>query len=109
VNAPGIYELKSATESAVGDALALASAQSRVAEDGTMRLERLDAHHMRPVTDFSLDAAGRSTKLRDGDILEIRAVVNRYKYAVTLRGNVANPGHYVWKPGMRVGDLFSRP
>jgi protein involved in polysaccharide export with SLBB domain len=106
VNAPAIYELKSNTDSTVDDALALAGGLSTVAADGTMRMERVDEHHMRGVTDFSLDEAGRATKLRDGDILELTAVVNRYKNAVTLRGNVANPGHYVWKPGMRVGDLF---
>ncbi|HEX4651936.1 MAG TPA: SLBB domain-containing protein [Granulicella sp.] len=106
VNAPAIYELKS-TDSTVGDAIGLAAGLSTVAEDGTMRLERVDdQHQMRDVSDFSLDAAGRAMALRDGDILEVRAVTDRYKNAVTLRGNVANPGHYVWKPGMRVGDLF---
>ncbi len=107
VNAPAIYELKSATDSTVGDAIALAAGLSTVAENGTMRLERVDEeHHMRGASNFSLDAAGRAMPLRDGDILEIRAVTDRYKNAVTLRGNVANPGHYVWKSGMRVGDLF---
>jgi protein involved in polysaccharide export with SLBB domain len=44
--------------------------------------------------------------LQDGDLLELNAVVDQYKDAITLRGNVANPGRYTWKTGMRVGDLI---
>jgi len=106
VNAPAIYELKPEKESTVGDALELAAGLSTVAANGTMRLERVDEQRMRGVSDFTLDAAGRAMKLRDGDILEMTAILDRYKNGVTLRGNVANPGHYVWKPGMRVADLF---
>ncbi len=39
--------------------------------------------------------------MQDGDLLELSAVVDQYKDAITLRGNVANPGRYAWKPGMR--------
>ena len=30
----------------------------------------------------------------------------RFENTVTLRGHVANPGRYAWKPGMRVRDLI---
>ena len=106
VNTPAIYELKSATDSTVGDVLALASGVTPVTLSDTARLERVDEHKMRSVTDLTLDSAGRASAVRDGDILELVAIVNRYKDAVTLRGNVANPGRYGWRPGMRVGDLF---
>jgi protein involved in polysaccharide export with SLBB domain len=106
VNSPAIYELKSADHSTVGDALSLAAGLTNVASEQRVRLERVDDGHMRSMAEVSLDAAGRSTTLRDGDVLEMGAIVNRYKDAVTLRGNVANPGRYTWKPGMRVRDLF---
>jgi len=106
VNTPAIYELKSASQSTVGDVLALAAGLTNVASEQMARLERVEEGHMRSMAQVSLDAAGRSTPLRDGDILELGAVVNRYKDAVTLRGNVANPGRYTWKPGMRVRDLL---
>ena len=61
---------------------------------------------MRSVTDLALDQSGLSTTLQNGDVLELVAIVDRFRNGVTLRGNVANPGHYAWKPGMRVGDLF---
>ncbi len=106
VNAPAIYELKSKHDSTVAEALAMAAGTTNVASQTRVRLEHVDAHSMRSVTDLSLDQAGLSTVLQDGDILELNAIVDRFRNGITLRGNVANPGHYAWKPGMRVGDLF---
>ena len=34
------------------------------------------------------------------------SIVPRFEDTVTLRGNVANPGRYPWKPGMRIRDLI---
>jgi protein involved in polysaccharide export with SLBB domain len=106
VNAPAIYELRSAEETTVGDVLKLAAGLTNVASGQTVRLERVDEHRMRSMTQITLDVQGRSTLLRDGDLLELGAVVSQYKDAVTLRGNVANPGRYTWKSGMHVRDLL---
>ena len=106
VNVPAIYELKSADTSTVGDVLGLAAGLTSVASDEKVRIERVDDHRMRSISEVTLDTQGRATVLRDGDLLEVEAIVNQYKNAVTLRGNVANPGRYVWKPGMRVRDLL---
>jgi protein involved in polysaccharide export with SLBB domain len=105
VNAPAIYELKS-VNTTIGETLELAAGLTNVASGQTVRLERVDEHRMRSMTQISLDMEGRSTVLRDGDLLELSAVVSQYKDAVTLRGNVANPGRYTWKAGMRVRDLL---
>jgi len=106
VNAPAIYELKSANSTTVGDVLELAAGLTNVASGEKVRLERIDESRMRSITELSLDAQGRSTVLHDGDLMEVIALVDQYKDAVTLRGNVANPGRYAWKPGMRVLDLI---
>ena len=106
VNAPAIYELKSAKNSTVGDVLELAAGLTNVASGEKLRLERVDEHRLRSMSEVSLDAQGRGTILHDGDLLELVAVASQYKDAVTLRGNVANPGRYSWKPGMRVRDLI---
>jgi len=106
VNTPGIYELKSTGSATVGDAISLAAGLTNVAAEERARLERVDEGRVRSMIEVSLDDAGRSTILRSGDVLEFSAIVNRYKDAVTLRGNVANPGRFAWKPGMRVHDLF---
>jgi protein involved in polysaccharide export with SLBB domain len=106
VNSPAIYELKSADSTTAGEALEMAAGVTSVASGQTLRLERVDEHRMRSMTQISLDAQGKATVLRDGDLLELIAVVSQYKDAVTLRGNVANPGRYTWKAGMRVHDLL---
>jgi protein involved in polysaccharide export with SLBB domain len=106
VNAPAIYELKSADSTTVGDILELAAGLTNVASNETVRLERVDERRLRSITEVALDAQGRATPLRNGDLLELNAVSGQYKDAVTLRGNVANPGRYAWKAGMRVRDLL---
>jgi protein involved in polysaccharide export with SLBB domain len=106
VNVPAIYELKGSETTTVGDVLELAAGMTNVASKETIRLERVDERKMRSMSQIALDAQGRATVLQDGDLLELVAVVDQYKDAVTLRGNVANPGRYTWKPGMRIRDLL---
>jgi protein involved in polysaccharide export with SLBB domain len=106
VNAAAIYELKSANSTTVGEILELAAGLTNVASRETIRLERVDERRMRSITEVALDAQGRATVLHDGDLLELMAVPGQYKDAITLRGNVANPGRYTWKTGMRIRDLL---
>ena len=106
VNAPAIYELKSPDNTTVGDILELAAGLTNVASRETVRIERVDERRMRSITEVPLDALGKATVLHDGDLLELMAVVAQYKDAITLRGNVANPGRYAWRAGIRVRDLL---
>ena len=106
VNNAAIYELKAGAQSTVGDLLDLAGGATNVAAQTNAHLERVDAHSTRSVTDINLSAGGRAQPLQDGDILELVSIVAKFKDGVTLRGNVANPGHYGWRAGMHVGDLF---
>jgi polysaccharide export outer membrane protein len=104
VNQPGIYELTAATT--VGTALAGAGGLTNVAGAERVLLERIDHHSTRRVEEFSLDDAGLSKLLEDGDVLRIFPLSPKFENAVTLRGNVAQPGRYVWKEGMRISDLI---
>jgi len=106
VRAPAIYELKTPDSTTLGDVLETAAGITNVASRDKIRLERVDDRNLRSILEVPLDARGKETVLRDGDILELIAVVSQFKDAVTLRGNVANPGRYMWKPGMRVRDLL---
>lgn len=105
VRVPAIYELKS-PDTTVGEVLDLAAGLTSVASGEKIRLERIDESRKRSITEVSLDTQGRSTVLHDGDLLEVVAMVDQYKDAITLRGNVANPGRYAWHPGMHVLDLI---
>jgi protein involved in polysaccharide export with SLBB domain len=106
VNTPAIYELKSNDTTTVSEALDMAAGLTSVASGDKVRLERVDARRMRSITEVPLTAEGKAVRLQDGDLLEVVAVASQYKDAVTLRGNVANPGRYSWKQGMRVRDLL---
>ena len=102
VNVPAIYEVTPGTT--VTQALALAGGTSSLALGSQVRLERVFEHTMRSVVDVSL-AQHQDPLVQDGDILSVAAIQDRFKDAVTLRGNVASPGRYVWRPGMRIADL----
>jgi protein involved in polysaccharide export with SLBB domain len=104
VNEPGIYELKG--ETTVGDALKGAGGVTSLANTERVLLERIEDHSSREVEEFSLDASGQGRLLRDGDLLQVFPISPRFKNAVTLRGNVAQPGLYPWKQGMRISDLI---
>ena len=104
VNEPGIYELKG--ETTVAAALDGAGGLTNLAGANRVLLERIDNHSTRRVEEFPLDAAGLARVLKDGDLLRIYPLSPKFENAVTLRGNVAQPGRYVWKEGMRVSDLI---
>jgi polysaccharide biosynthesis/export protein len=104
VNEPGIYELKA--ETTVAAALEGAGGLTSLAGAERVLLERIDDHSTRRVEEFPLDTSGFARLLQDGDVLRIYPLSPKFKNAVTLRGNVAEPGRYVWKEGMRVSDLI---
>ena len=104
VNEPGIYELKAQTT--VAAALEGAGGLTSLAGAERVLLERIDHHSTRRVEEFPLDTSGLARLLQDGDLLRIYPLSPKFENAVTLRGNVAEPGRYVWKEGMRVSDLI---
>jgi polysaccharide export outer membrane protein len=104
VNEPGIYELKG--ETTVAAALEGAGGLTSLAGAERVLLERIDNHSTRRVEEFPLDSSGFARLLQDGDLLRIYPLSPKFENAVTLRGNVAEPGRYMWKEGMRVSDLI---
>jgi protein involved in polysaccharide export with SLBB domain len=103
VTTPAIYELRG--ETSFNQVIALAGGLTNVATNSWLRVERIYNHSERSVIDVNL-ASGDSAPVQDGDILTIRPILDRFKDAVTLRGNVATPGRYPWHQGMRISDLI---
>src|SRR5258705_2874674 len=83
VNAPAIYELKSANSSTVGEVLELAAGMTNVASEQTARLERVDEHRMGSMTQIALDAQAKATDLHQRDLLELISVLGQNKEAQT--------------------------
>src|SRR6185437_4237166 len=103
VGNPAIYELHGKTT--IQQALQIAGGRSNIAVDSQARVERIYDHAVRSIVEVNLPKSADFI-MQDGDIVTINAIVDRFKNAVTLRGNVANPGRYVWHPGMRISDLI---
>jgi protein involved in polysaccharide export with SLBB domain len=105
---PAIFELKGAGESLqsaltwAGGTTALTSLQKAQLE----RIDATDARAPRRVESIALDVAGLATALRDGDVVTLFKPSPAFSNAVTLRGNVAAPLRYPFKPGMKLSDLI---
>ena len=104
VTEPGIYELKGDT--AIGSILKDAAGLTNLASSDRALLERVENRRRRQVDEFALDASGLQRELKDGDILRIFPISPKFGNAVTLRGNVAQPGRYLWHEGMHIADLI---
>ena len=104
VNTPAIYEMKD--DSTLHDLIEVAGDLSTVADTSKVLIDRFVDHQARKTLEFPYDDQARALHLEDGDIVRIFSIIPRFEDTVTLRGNVANPGRYPWKPGMRVRDLI---
>ena len=103
-----IYELKAGGEP-LANLLRYAGGAPVLADRSRVQLERIDPaapKAPRQVQQIGLDGAGPQTALRDGDVLTLLAMPERFANAVTLRGPVANPARYPFVPGMRLRDLI---
>jgi protein involved in polysaccharide export with SLBB domain len=104
VNTPAIYEAKD--NSVLNDLIEIAGDLSTVADTSKITIDRLVDHQARKTLEFPYDEQSRALPLKDGDIVRVFSIIPRFEDTVTLRGNVANPGRFPWKPGMRVRDLI---
>jgi protein involved in polysaccharide export with SLBB domain len=100
---PAIYEIRD--ETSFNQIVALAGGLSNAAAGTQLHVERISEHQRRSMIDVDL-ASNNGPTVQNGDILFATSIVNHFQNAVTLRGNVANPGRYAWHEGMRISDLI---
>jgi len=108
---PAIYELKTPTEP-LQSLLTYSGGLRVLTNPHKAQIERLDNSNKtapRSVDARALDAAGLQSTLRDGDVVTLFPISPQFANAVTLRGNVAAPLRYAFKPGLRVSDLIPEP
>ena len=103
VTTPAIYELRGDTT--INQLLQLANGLTSTANATRVRVESITGGSERSIQNVSLQTAG-DLQLHAGDIISIDSISDQFKNAVTLRGNVANPGRYGWHMGMRLSDLI---
>ena len=104
VERPGIYELSDGTT--LGDALRMAGGLSAIAAVQDAVVERVADGAGLEIRRIPTVGAGLHSKLQNGDIVRLLPIVPRFESAVTLRGNVADPGRYPWRAGMRISDVI---
>jgi protein involved in polysaccharide export with SLBB domain len=108
VNVPAIYELRG--HDSVAEALSLAGGISAAAETSSVEIERTERRSnggsVRVAVDVPMNQASLAATLRTADIVRVRAQAPRFEKTVTLRGNVATPGRFAWKEGMRIRDVI---
>ena len=103
VTNPAIYELRG--EASVDDLVKLANGFTPLAVTRSVRVESIYNRRERLIENVNLPSNG-NMPLQNGDIVTVDSIVDRYKDAVTLRGNVTSPGRYVWHQGMTLSDLL---
>jgi protein involved in polysaccharide export with SLBB domain len=104
VNFPAIYELRSSAT--LEEELEVAGGLTNVADGERVVVERIENRTTRKVDEFTLDAAGLARQLHDSDLVRVFSISPKFENAVTLRGNVAEPGRYPFRPGMKIRDLM---
>ena len=104
IRVPAIYEL--GKETTLGDEINAAGGLSTVADGSQVMIERIKDHASRNVTELPLNDQTLKTPLQDGDIIRIISLSPKIENAVILRGNVAVPGRYPYRDGMKVRDLI---
>lgn len=109
VKRPAIYELRGATS--LPALLAMAGGITASGDKGRIQLERFEGNSARVVLDY--EPKGRlpetdlvAVELKDRDLVTVFPVFDAMRQVVTLSGNVARPGAYQFRTGMRVKDLI---
>lgn len=104
VRSPAIYELRG--HETLGEMLNSAGGTSALSSHAKISVDRVNPEGHREAVEFEFDPKGLMAVLLDGDIIRIEPTIPAYRNTVTLRGNVANPGHFSWKPGMHLSDII---
>lgn len=104
VRSSAIYELRD--QEPLSDLLADAGGMSATAAKARISIERIMDHRERHAMEVAYDQSGLATVVADGDVIRVFSIVPTYNETVTLRGSVANPGHFAWHPGMRLSELI---
>jgi protein involved in polysaccharide export with SLBB domain len=104
IHNPGIYEMREGET--LSDLLETAGKVTALSSNARISLDRVGQDKLRQAVEFPFDANGLAAQLADGDIIQIHSILPAYQKTVTLRGNVADPGRFGWRPGMHLSDLI---
>lgn len=108
LDSAAIYEL-SGKEETLAKLLSYGGGQQILTTPHKVLVERINPAQdkaPRVVEERALNADGLNSTVRDGDVVTLFKISPKFDNAVTLRGNVAKPLRYAYRPGMKVSDLI---
>lgn len=108
VKLPALYELREPAPS-LGEVIGYAGGTTTTAATHGLALERIDPSRGRVAQELPWNEAALSVPLRDGDVVQVRPISQKFDNAVTLRGAVAQPTRSEWRKGLTVADLIPDP
>lgn len=103
VQRPAIYELKH--EKTVDEAIELSGGLLATAAKSKSQIERITEQGSYTLIQVDLASEGKSTSLKNGDLIRVLPVLDKMDEVVVLSGHVLTPGAYQWRSDMRVSDL----
>jgi len=98
-----IYELMGGES--VEAALALAGGKLNTAAESALTIERIVPGDNRTILRVP-STSQADTPVRNGDIIFVPELPPSFRNAVTLRGNVVQPGRFTWRPGLKLSDIM---
>jgi len=104
VRLSAIYELRG--NDTIGDLIQMAAGTTSVASNSRISIDRANQKRDRVALEVNFDPTGLATSANDGDIVRILSIIPAYSKTITVRGNLANPGHFAWREGLRLSDVI---
>ncbi|MBI3090839.1 MAG: SLBB domain-containing protein [Candidatus Tectomicrobia bacterium] len=109
VKRPGIYEFPGSLT--LAEALDLSGGVTALGYLAKVKIERIEAHKRRFLTEVDLDGQQGSKEAReyevaDGDFVQIFSILPERRNSVSLAGHIYRPGEYQFQEGMRLRDLI---
>lgn len=110
VEKPAVFELKG--KETLADVMALAGSNGPLSDKRDLLIETFDFKHPeapRNVLRMPYQQALSNHTLKDGDLVTVFGISQKFENAVTLRGQVARPLRYPYSQGLRISDLIPSP
>ncbi len=112
VKRPAIYELKAGET--LASVLKMAGGFTAASDTGRIQLERIEGSQSRTLIDIGPTAAGAGPQalaapVQDRDLIRVFPLHPSLRKIVSLAGNVARPGEYQFRAGMRLRDVIPDP
>lgn len=106
VTTPAIYEIEG--ETGLKEIIDMAGGVTAGGYTHRVQIERVDNHRARSVldVDFNKLAPDMDVHIRNGDIVRVFPISREVTNSVDLKGNVARPGLYEWREGLRIRDII---